>query len=248
MEHRRADSPEGGASFRDAASARAAGAALIPAGLLVAVALTLHPLPAGGFEESPSQLAGTPLWAAVHAAIAAGFVLGTVGAVLALVSGGPIDHWTSRLAWAALTIGLLWFTGVALLNGWVMHPLAEAIATNPDPSSAEQALYTSFNRLLIGFGWLGDPLFLAGLTGIAAIEVRWRPLRLAPWLAWLGLGVTLLCWLRGVGGAFGVAALNAFLLANVPAFAWLSWYGWRLARAASAQGNKRGSEGSARGL
>jgi hypothetical protein len=93
------------ASFRDPAAARAAGVALIPAGLLVAVALTLHPLPAGGFEESPSQLSGTPLWAAVHAAIAAGFVLGTVGGVLVLVSGGPLDHWTSRLAWAALTIG-----------------------------------------------------------------------------------------------------------------------------------------------
>jgi hypothetical protein len=140
--------------------------------------------------------------------------------------GGPDDR-------------LLWFTGVALVNGWVMHPLAEGLAANPDPTSVDRALYASFNRLLVGFGWLGDPLFLAGLTGIAAVEVRWRALRLPTWLAWLGLVVALLCWLRGVGGAFGLPALNVFLLANVPAFAWLSWYGWRLSREASLPGPNR---------
>lgn len=41
-----------------------------------------------------------------------------------------------------MTVGMLFFTGVAL------------------------------NRLLIGYGWLGNPLFLLGLTGIAALEVR----------------------------------------------------------------------------
>ena len=216
------------ASFRDPPSAVAGGLTLIPAGVLVALALLLHPLPnSGGFEEQPGQLAGTPLWGLVHVAIAAGFVLCLVGGLLVLMSGGPTRAWPSRFAWASLSVGVLWFTGVALLNAWVMHPLSDEVAAGADPM-----LFDTFNRLLVGFGWLGNPLFLVGLTMITAIEVRARPLGLPGWLAWGGLGVVLLSWLRGVGSAFGIPALEAFILANVPAFLWLAWYGLAIARRA----------------
>jgi hypothetical protein len=113
---------------------------------------------------------------------------------------------------------------VALLNAWVMHPLADEVAAGADPMP-----FDTFNRLLVGFGWLGNPLFLVGLTMIAAIEVRARPLGFPSWLAWDGLVVALLSWLRGVGSAFGVPALESFILANVPAFLWLAWYGLAIA-------------------
>ncbi|HTL95489.1 MAG TPA: hypothetical protein VL157_08100 [Gemmatimonadaceae bacterium] len=35
-------------------------------------------------------------------------------------------------------------------------------------------LFDAFNQLLIGFGWLGNPLFLAGLTVVAAREATAR--------------------------------------------------------------------------
>lgn len=212
-------------TFRDPAAAIAGGYALLPAGLIVAVALVLHPLPSTGrFEESAGQLADTPLWGAIHVAIAAGFVLCLLGGLLVLVSGGPLATWPTRLAWAALSVGILWFTGVALLNAWVMHPLANDVAAGADP-----LLFETFDRLLVGFGWLGNPLFLAGLTLIAAIEAFARPIGAPSWLAWSGLAVALLSWLRGVGSALGIPALEVFLLANVPAFAWLGWYGWAIA-------------------
>jgi len=144
-----------------------------------------------------------------------------------LVSGGPLQTPANRFAWAALSVGILWFTGVALLNAWVMHPLADEVTAGADPM-----LFDTFNRLLIGFGWLGNPLFLVGLSMIAAIEVLARPLGLPVWLAWGGLVVALLSWLRGVGSAFGLPALEAFILANVPAFLWLAWYGLIMARRA----------------
>lgn len=219
-------------TFRDPAAAVAGGLTLVPAGVLVALALALHPLPSsGGFAESSSQLADTPLWGPVHFAIAAGFVLCLLGGLLVLVSGGPTRSSLTRFAWAALSVGVLWFTGVALLNAWVMHPLADEVAAGADP-----LLFDTFNRVLVGFGWLGNPLFLVGLTMIAAIEVRARPLGLPAWLAWGGLAVALLSWLRGVGSAFGVPALEVFILANVPAFLWLAWYGFAIARAAQAAG------------
>lgn len=220
------------ATFRDPPAAIAGGLTLIPAGVLVAVALLLHPLPSSsGFEEQAGQLAETPLWELVHLAIAAGFVLCLVGGLLVLVSGGPMRTWPSRFAWASLTVGILWFTGVAMLNAWVMHPLADEVTGGADP-----LLFDTFNRLLVGFGWLGNPLFLIGLTMIAALEVRARPLGLPGWLAWGGLIVALLSWLRGLGSAFGIPALEAFILANVPAFLWLAWYGLVIATQARSAG------------
>jgi hypothetical protein len=91
-----------GATFGDPPAAVAGGMTLVPAGVLAAAALLLHPLPSsGGFEESAGQLAGTPLWGAVHFAITAGFVLCLVGGLLVLISGGPMRTWPSRFAWAA---------------------------------------------------------------------------------------------------------------------------------------------------
>jgi len=41
--------------------------------------------------------------------------------------------------------------------------------------------------------------------------------------------VALLSWLRGIGSATGLYVLEPFVLANIPAFLWLGWYGWRIA-------------------
>ncbi len=88
-------------TFREPGAAQAAGYVLGVAGLLVAAGLSLHPLPTGGFEESASQLSNTPLWGAIHAAIAFGFVLCALGGLLALAAGGQTTRrWTSALFWA----------------------------------------------------------------------------------------------------------------------------------------------------
>src|SRR5262245_16125117 len=111
--------------FRDASAAEAAGYVLVLAGILVAVGLTFHPLPAGGFEEQVSILEGTPWWGAIHVAIAFGFVLSALGSLLMLIAGGTATvRWTNALCWGASTIGMIYFTGVALINGWVMHKIA----------------------------------------------------------------------------------------------------------------------------
>jgi hypothetical protein len=206
---------------------------LAAAGLLVAAGLALHPLPAGGLEEQSSVLATTPLWGAVHVAIAAGFVLCALGGLLQLVGGGPPRHWIGRLGWGAITIGMVFFTGVAQLNAWVMHPLG-ADAAQGDHEA--RLLFDAFNRLLVGYGWLGNPLFLAGLTAIAAVEVFGRRqgapaerVRQPRWLAWAGLICALLSWLRGIGSATGLYFLEPFVLANIPAFLWLGAYGLGLA-------------------
>jgi hypothetical protein len=52
---------------------------------------------------------------------------------------------------------MVFFAGVALINGWVMHYLSDHGAPETDP-----LLYEAFNRLLIAYGWLGNPLFRAG--------------------------------------------------------------------------------------
>ena len=215
-------------SFRDADAAQAGGYVLLVAGPLVALPLVLHPLPAGGFAERASVLATTPIWGVIHAAIAFGCVFVAVGALLLLVGGGPWRGWVAAAAWAAVTIGMLFFSVVALINAWVMHDLAASAAT--DPLAA--GLFDAFNGLLIGFGWLGNPLFLAGLTIVAIIEVRAGTLGLPWWGALGGLVVVGLSWLRGVGSATGLQFLEPFILANVPAFLWLSWVGWRIARLA----------------
>ena len=216
--------------FRDPAAAEAGGYVLAVAGLLVAFGLAFHPLPAGGLAEKPSVLAGTPLWGAVHVAIAAGFVLCALGALLFLVAGGRAGGWLAPLCWGAIAVGMIFFTGVALINAWVMHALAPLAA-----GGEETLLFDAFNRLLVGYGWLGNPLFLAGLTGVAGLEVRHSPPGLPRWWAWLGLAFALLSWLRGVGSATGLYFLEPFVLANIPAFLWLGAQGLRLGRLARRQ-------------
>jgi hypothetical protein len=229
----------GHAGFRDPPSAVAGGLVLAVGGPLVAIPLALHPLPSGGFAEQASALADTPLWGAIHVAIAFGFVATLLGALLVLLSGGPTPDALTRLAWASMAVGMVFFTGVALLNGWVMHPLSAAVASGEDPR-----LFRAFNDLLVGFGWLGNPLFNVGLTLVAWIEFRRGPLRLGPPLAIAGLGLALLTWLRGIGSATGLFFLEPFVIAYVPAFLWLAVYGWRLARAARTVSNSSsGSNG-----
>ena len=176
------------------------------------------------------MLANTPWWGPIHIAIAAGFVLCCLGSLLLLVAGGALTNpWPAALSWGAMAVGMVFFTGVALINGWVMHFLIARHAPATDPW-----LYDAFNRLLIGYGWLGNPLFLAGLTGLAALELRYRTIRLPPSLAWGGLAVALLSWGRGIGSATGLYFLEPLIFANVPAFLWLSYYGWRIAALARA--------------
>jgi hypothetical protein len=71
-----------------------------------------------------------------------------------------------------------------------MHALSNEVGT-PQGS----LIYRVFDDLLLGYGWLGEPLFLV----------------------------------RGIGSATGLFFLEPFIYANVPAFLWLSYYGWRLA-------------------
>lgn len=194
--------------------------------MLVAIGLVFHPVPRGGFEERASVLQDTPWWGPIHVAIAAGFVGCVLGGLLMLVSGGPRPRrWTHALAWGGLTVGMVYFTGVALINGWVTHRIAPHAA-------AEPLLFDAMNQLLIGFGWLGNPLFLAGLTAVAVLELRDRALATPRWVAWGGTVVALLSWLRGVGSATGLYFLEPFIFANVPAFLWLAYYGLRAARLA----------------
>jgi hypothetical protein len=210
--------------FRDPAAAEAGGYVLAVASVLVTAGLVFHPMPAQGFEERPSVLAGTPWWSAIHVAIAAGFVLCALGALLLLVGGGPgARRWTRALFWGSMAIGMVYFTGVALLNGWVMHELA---AAGPEA----RLVYDTMNDLLIGFGWLGNPLFLFGLTGVAIEQLRYRDLSMPRALAWIGAIAAVLSWGRGIGSATGLYFLEVLIYANVPAFLWLGYYGWQVTR------------------
>jgi hypothetical protein len=212
-------------TVRDPAAARAGGYVLALAALLVAIGLVFHPVPAGGFEERPSVLANTPWWGPIHIAIAAGFVLCVLGTLLLLVAGGDLTRpWPAALSWGAMAVGMVFFTGVALINGWVMHFLTARGAPTSDP-----LLYDAFNRLLLGYGWLGNPLFLAGLTGVAVLEVHSPTVAMPRALAWLGLVVAVLSWGRGIGSATGLYFLEPLIFANVPAFLWLGYYGLRVA-------------------
>ena len=216
-------------NFRDAGAARAGGYVLAVATVLVAVGLVFHPVPAGGFEEQPSVLATTPWWGPIHIAIAAGFVLVVLGSLLLLVAGGSLTTpWTAALSWGAMAVGMVFFTGVALINGWVMHFLTTRGAPESMP-----LLYDAFNQLLIGYGWLGNPLFLVGLTGVALIEVRNGTTQMPRALTWLGLIVAVLSWGRGIGSATGLYLLEPLIFANVPAFLWLGYYGIRVSAAAA---------------
>ena len=215
-------------SFRDRGAAQAGGYVLLLATILVALGLLFHPVPAGGFEERPSVLQNTPWWGPIHVAIAAGFVLCVLGTLLMLVAGGSLTRtWTLALAWGSMVVGMTFFTGVALINGWVMHFLVARGAPASDP-----ILYDAFNRLLIGYGWLGNPLFLLGLTILAATEV-WRPwLGVPRWAAWIGAVASVLAWGRGLGSATGLFFLEPLIFANIPAFLWLGYAGFWVARAA----------------
>lgn len=216
------------AEIREPGAARAGGYVLAVAGVLVAGGLALHPLPKHGFDEQASVLTATPLWGPIHVAIAMGFVLCALGGLLMLAAGGSlIRHWPSAFAWGAIAVGMIFFTGVALINGFVMHALAPLAL-----SGADLLVYDAFNRLLIGFGWLGNPLFLAGLTTLAFMEWRTHTIGMSPALALFGLGVALLSWLRGIGSATGLYFLEPFVLANIPAFMWLGWYGLEVAKMA----------------
>src|SRR5262245_60270210 len=111
--------------FQQPGAAEAGGYVLTLAGSLVAAGLIFHPLPAQGLQERPSILENTPWWGAIHVAIAVGFVLCVLGGLLILIGGGPATRsWTNALCWGSLTVGMIYFTGVALINGWVMHKLA----------------------------------------------------------------------------------------------------------------------------
>jgi hypothetical protein len=166
----------------------------------------------------------------IHVAISLGFVLCALGALLALVGGGSLtDDWRSALAWGAITIGMIFFDGVALVNGYVMHALA------PLAQQGEGTIvFDAFNRLLVGQGWMGDPLFLGGLTLLAFLEVRTPQFFRVRWVAWAGLISALLSWLRGIGSATGLTFLEPFILANIPAFLWISLYSLAIARRAQA--------------
>jgi hypothetical protein len=214
--------------FRDRSAAHAGGYVLLVASILVAIGLVFHPVPAGGFEEKPSVLANTPWWGAIHVAIAAGFVLCVLGALLMLVAGGTLTRsWQLAFAWGSISVGMMFFTGVALINGWVTHFLVARGAPQSDA-----LLYDAFNRLLIGYGWLGNPLFLLGLTTLAVVEVRRPWLGLARWIAWVGALATVLSWGRGIGSATGLFFLEPLIFANIPAFLWLGYVGLVVARAA----------------
>ncbi len=215
-------------AVRDPGAARAGGYVLALATVLVALGLLFHPVPAGGFEERPSVLQNTPWWGAIHVAIAAGFVLCALGALLLLVAGGSLTRsWELALAWGAMAVGMIFFSGVALINGWVMHFLVGRGAPRLEP-----LVYDAFNRLLIGYGWLGNPLFLLGLTVVAAVEVRRPWLGLPRWLAWTGFACSVLAWGRGIGSATGLYFLEPLIFANIPAFLWLGYAGLRIAREA----------------
>jgi hypothetical protein len=129
---------------------------------------------------------------------------------------------------------MVFFTGVALINGWVMHFLVDHQAATVDP-----LLYDAFNRLLIGYGWLGNPLFLLGLTALTAMEVRSPWLELPRWAAWTGLVSSVLSWGRGIGSATGLYFLEPLIFANVPAFLWLGYAGMWVAQAAGRQSSSR---------
>lgn len=213
--------------FPQPGAARAGGYTLLVAGILVAVGLVFHPPPSQGFAESPSVLQNTPWWGLIHVMIAIGFVLCVQGGLLVLVSGSVLtQRWWTAWCWGALTVGMIYFTGVSLVNGWVMHPLALHLPEN-------QALYDAMDNLLIGFGWLGNPLFLLGLTGIAFGEVRYGFLGMQKWGAWFGLVVVILSWGRGIGSATGLYFLEPLIFANVPAFLWLGYYGYLITKRAT---------------
>lgn len=68
--------------------------------------------------------------------------------------------------------------------------------------------------------------------GASYVEVRFSSGLMPGWVAWLGLLAAVLSWGRGIGSATGLYFFEPLIFANVPAFLWLGYYGWRLSRAA----------------
>ncbi len=60
------------------------------------------------------------------------------------------------------------------------------------------------------------------------------------WLAWLGLIAALLSWGRGIGSAAGIEFLELLIVANIPAFLWMGYYGLLIARTARGQSQAGG--------
>ena len=65
------------------------------------------------------------------------------------------------------------------------------------------------------------------LTSCWSRRIQQSP-RLPRWLALAGVVVTILAWGRGIGSATGLYFLEVLIYANVPAFLWLGYYGWRV--------------------
>ena len=211
-------------ALKNPSSAQAGGYALATGGILVAAGLVLHPLPDHGFYEKSSMLQGTPLWGPIHAAITIGFAVVFLAVLLILAGGGSILHpWPRAMGWAATGVGLLYFSGTALINAVVMHPIA-AGGISPEEAST----FDAFNRLLVGFGWVGDPLFLLGITTLAYLQLRTPLIAMPRWQTIVGLTAASIAWLRGPG-SLGIWFLEPAVLANIPAFLWLARYGLRIA-------------------
>jgi hypothetical protein len=63
-------------------------------------------------------------------------VLCLLGSLLLLVAGGRLTaSWLAAVSWGAMAVGMIFFTGVALINGWVMHYLTAHGAPTSDPVS-----------------------------------------------------------------------------------------------------------------
>ena len=70
--------------------------------------------------------------------------IGIAAILLMLAAGGTlIRHWLNAFAWGAIAVGMIFFTGVALINGFVMHALALGMCTarrEPVPDDESRAL------------------------------------------------------------------------------------------------------------
>jgi len=101
----------------------------------------------------------------------------------------------------AMAVGMVFFTGVALINAGscitarrtARRPLCPFCTTRSSP--------------LLGYGWLGNPLFLAGLTGVALSSCGITQSGCRP--RCLGrTGGRVLSWGRGIGSATGLYFLE----------------------------------------
>ena len=72
--------------------------------------------------------------------------------------------------------------------------------------------------------------------------MRFATFRLSRRPAWVGLISASLSWLRGIGSATGLYALEPFVLANIPAFLWLGLYGLTIATLAKRAAAKHPEE------